>query len=313
MMYVYLDIVEKFVCRQCGICCRNDWLVTVDEDGYRRNRQLFFSLGLEDEFQQAFLPLQDGADYGEYAKVAKKPAGGCWFLTDQSRCRLQEMAGHGHLDAVCQWFPRYPMDTERGIELSLSFSCPAALELAQRPEPLRVIRSEKSPLTELPCDYVTHVYPSQQPANNVLRYYFEMEGYLIDILQSRQASLPDRFKIMCACMERLAGLSDPETMGQDILRLFRAGYDQLDAAAASEQGTPADWLIENYLVNYLFRKQLFRCGILRALREMKTVWQRLGRYLPARGGADADVSGVFDAIVKLELEYNHNNHSAISK
>ena len=53
-MFVYLDIVADFTCQQCGVCCNNDWLVTVDEAGYQRNRQLFAQLGRQDEFARSW-------------------------------------------------------------------------------------------------------------------------------------------------------------------------------------------------------------------------------------------------------------------
>ena len=55
-MILYLDIVADFVCQQCGACCNNDWLVTVDEAGYRRNQRLFEQAGRQDEFFAAFHP-----------------------------------------------------------------------------------------------------------------------------------------------------------------------------------------------------------------------------------------------------------------
>lgn len=129
-MFVYLDIVEEFSCKQCGACCRNDWLVTVDEPGYRRNQSLFASQQRSEEFSTAFIPIRSGQEPGEYASIAKNENGACHFLDEQNMCRLQKLGGHEHLDRVCQLFPRYPMDTARGVEISLSFSCPEALRLA---------------------------------------------------------------------------------------------------------------------------------------------------------------------------------------
>lgn len=309
MMFVYLDIVQKFSCRQCGACCRNNWLVTVDEAGYRRNREFFCSKGDEAEFQQAFILLRAEADYGEYAKIAKKPAGGCCFLTAQNLCGLQQMAGYEYLDTVCQWFPRYPMDTDRGVEISLSFSCPAAVKLALREEPLRVVRSGTVPIAMTPQDYVTHVYPSQQPGNSALRYYFEIEGHLIGVLQSRQIQLTGRLAMVRQSLERLARLTDPETMGRDINQLFQENYDRLDAntIAGVLEGGPVQWLLENYFVNFIFRKNLYSYGFARTLQQFDVIQARLQAFLQEPVADAFDASTVSDAIVQLELEYNHNS------
>jgi lysine-N-methylase len=309
MMFVYLDIVQEFSCKQCGFCCRNNWLVTVDEVGYRRNRELFAESGNEVEFQQAFIPLGAESDYGEYAKIAKKPAGGCWFLTEQNLCGLQQKAGHEHLDTVCQWFPRYPMDTERGIEVSLSFSCPAAVKLASREQPLRIVRSEISPISMIPQDFVTHVYPSQQPENSALRYYFEIEGHLIEVLQSRRIQLNERLAIVRQTIENLSLMKDPETMGRDINQLFQADYDRIDAGASADQIVegPLHWLIENYFVNFIFRKNLYSHGFTNMLQQFDLIQDQLGSFLQGTDVEAIDISAVAMAIVRLELKYNHNS------
>ncbi|MHC1761144.1 MAG: flagellin lysine-N-methylase [Negativicutes bacterium] len=307
MIFVYLDIVREFSCKQCGVCCRNHWLVTVDEAGYRRNQDLFGATGDGAEFRQAFIPLGTAADYGEFARIAKKAAGGCWFLTEQNLCALQQRAGHDHLDAVCQWFPRYPMDTERGIEISLSFSCPAAVQLAVREQPLQIVRNERLPIDMMPQNFVTHVYPSQQPENSALRYYFEMEGHLIHVLQFRKLSLLERLAMVRQTIDSLSRLTAPDTMGRDINRLFQADYDRLDAALArlSAEG-PLHWLIENCFVNFIFRKSLYSHGFAKGLKRFDLFQERLNVFMQKADPDDEDVLAASAAIVQLELEYNHN-------
>ncbi len=307
-MFVYLDIVEKFTCRQCGVCCRNNWLVTVDEAGYRRNRELFQAAGREDEFLQAFVPLLSEADYGEYARIAKRAGGGCWFLTPENLCRLQQIAGHEHLDTVCQCFPRYPMDTERGIELSLSFSCPAAVKLALREQPLRIVRSEDSPIPRLPLDFVNHVYPCQQPEHSALRYYFEIEQHLIDLLQQRQLTMAERLSMTRRFVTALECLADPERMGREINCLVQSDYERIDEitpVGGADRSGPVQWLIENYFVNFIFRKSLYSNGFAKTLQQLGLMQERLGGFL--REGVACDENDVAQVILQLELEYNHNS------
>ena len=308
MFFVYLDIVREFASRQCGVCCRHNWLVTVDEAGYRRNRDLFGATGDDAEFRQAFIPLGTAADYGEFARIAKKTAGGCWFLTEQNLCSLQQRAGHDHLDAVCQWFPRYPMDTERGIEFSLSFSCPAAVQLAMREQPLQIVRNECPPIDMMPQNFVTHVYPSQQPEKSALRYYFEMEGHLIHVLQFRQAPLPERLAMVRQTIDGLSRLTAPDTMGRDINRLFQADYARLDSAPAGLSAAgPLHWLIENCFVNFIFRKSLYSHGLVKGLMRFDLFRERLSVFAQKTDPDDGDILAASAAIVQLELEYNHNS------
>ncbi len=314
-MFVYLDIVADFVCQQCGVCCNNDWLVTVDEAGFWRNRQLFQQAGQSDEFVATFLPLGSAAELGEYARVAKRPAGGCWFLTAENLCRLQQVAGHQHLDSVCQWFPRYPMDTERGIELSLSFSCPAAVKLALREAPLRIVRAETSPISMLPVDFVRHVYPGQQKPQSVLRYYFELEGHLIDLLQARQLPLTARLELVQSSLRQIDTWQAPAEFGQLLNRLFQANYDELDAAADRQdpvQEGPASWLAENYFANFLFRKNLYVRGIADFLDQLDRLAQKIIPCMERSIGTN-DTADLEQLIVAQELAWNHNSRSRQSE
>ena len=310
-MFVYLDIVADFACHQCGACCNNDWLVTVNEAGYRRNQLLFEQAGQSDEFTKAFIPLGSAAELGEYARIAKRQSGGCWFLTAEKLCRLQQVAGHEHLDSVCQWFPRYPMDTERGIELSLSFSCPAAVKLALREAPLKIVRAESSPISTLPVDFVRHVYPGQRP-QSILRYYFELEGHLIELLQARQLSLTGRLDLVQRSLCQIGAWQEPAEFGDLLNRLFRANYAELDAAAGRQpprQDGPANWLAENYFVNFLFRKNLYTNGIADFHDQLAFMVQKIipGMEQAARNNDPAILEQL---IVAQELEWNHNSRNA---
>ena len=315
MLFIYLDIVEKFSCSQCGRCCRNDWLVTVDEAGYRRNRELFAKLSRDEEFRQAFIPLQGEADYGEYARIAKRASGGCWFLTDNHLCRLQQWAGHAHLDTVCQWFPRYPMDTERGIELSLSFSCPTALQLARREEPLRIVRSGQPPLSMLPPDFVTYAYPSQYSAQHWQHFYFALEEHLIDILQARRISWQDRLGIVRRSLECLTGWVRSDSVDQQLAKLFQDNYERLDTlpATSGDENTPDYWLVENCFVNFLFRKNLYSHGPAETLRQLELMQECLQAAMRQKSGQGPGTETVFETIVQLEMEYNHNRSSKNSR
>ena len=314
-MFLYLDLVGDFVCHQCGVCCNNDWLVTVDEAGYWRNRQLFDQAGQLGEFSQAFIPLHSAAELGEYARIAKGPAGGCWFLTAEKLCRLQQVAGHQHLDLVCQWFPRYPMDTERGIELSLSFSCPAAVKLALREAPLKIVRAESSPIPMLPVDFVRHVYPGQQQPQSILRYYFELEGHLVDLLQARQVPLNERLELVRSCLCQIDTWQAPAEFGQLLNQLVSANYAELDAMATRQdrlQDGPASWLVENYFVNFLFRKNLYVNGITDFLGQLDRMAQKIIPCMERATGAN-DTAELEQLIVALELAWNHNSRGRLSE
>lgn len=311
-MYIYLDILPKFMCAMCGACCRREWLVTVDEAGYRRNGELFSRLEREEEFRTAFVPLADNAAAGEYAAIAKRPAGGCWFLTADNLCRLQLAAGHEHLDGVCRLFPRYPMNTARGVEITLSFSCPEVLRLLDRPEPLVVVRSEEAPMAVEADSYTAEVFPGQKPRYNPLFYYFELEHHFIDILQARCLPLAARLQLLAGTVSRLGRLTADDSIGQGVNAIVADNYARLDAAMA-ENGAPdrppAEVLLEHFFVNLIFKKIFYLYGLERAMPLLAELWQRLAAARGRAAGPADDLAITRAAVMELEFEYCHDRQA----
>ncbi len=305
-MFIYLDFVPHFTCACCGTCCRNDWLVTVDDAGYIRNREFFARTGRAGEFTAAFTPLAGKRAAGEYAAIAKRPGGGCWFLREDNLCLLHREAGHEHLDGVCRLFPRYPMRTARGVELTLSFSCPEVLRLADRPEPLNVVRAEEPPIPLEADSYTAEVFPGQQPRHSVLGYYFELEHHFIDIIQCRGLTVAGRLDFLAATAAALASLPSSPDAGREVDRLIRGNYDRLDAAEAAGVAAldPADIMLEHFFVNLIFKKVFYLHGLTGAMRLLQALWRRLAA---AGAGGDAGrLERVKGAVMAAEFEYCHN-------
>lgn len=314
-MYIYLDIVENFTCQMCGTCCRNDWMVTVDKDCYDRNSRLFETLGRQDELPLAFRLLEDQAGPGEYAYIAKKEYGDCWFLGADQLCSLHKAAGHSHLDSVCQTFPRYPMNTARGIELTLSFSCPAVLEMACRTKALTVVRSDTPPIQFDENSCVAEVFPRQKPGDSVLRYYFELEQHLIDIIQCRAMPLERRLHMLKETILLLNETNEDEVIPNKLDKAFRANYEMLDqvaeSAATSDQGYPVtDILIENLLVNLIFKKVFYLYGLKRTMLLLEHIWQKVNTARTQMTGEDG-LAQVKTAVRDIEFQYGHDRKSLL--
>jgi len=312
-LYIYLDIVEGFACQMCGTCCRNDWMVTLDKTCYDRNRHLFQTLEHDIEFERAFQPLLGQAGPGEYAYIVKQPNGACWFLGEDQLCRLQRQAGHSHLDSVCQTFPRYPMNTARGIELTLSFSCPAVLEMACRTQPIALIRSDSPPLPFDEESCVAEVFPKQKPPGSVLRYYFELEQHLIDIVQCRAMPLEQRIDMLRKTVSLLEKQPADETVQCQLDSVFRANYESMDCQAASAKGdqlSPADILIENMLVNLIFKKVFYLYGLSKASLLLERIWRKVNE---ARRGLSeqAALNSAKTAVRDIEFRYGHDRKALL--
>ena len=292
----------------CGRCCRNDWLVTVDEATYGRSRTLFLQTGRQVEFEQAFVPLSGARQAGEYAYIAKQTSGACWFLGGENLCRLQREAGHGFLDTVCQTFPRYPMSTARGLELTLSFSCSQVVELACQTDRLEVLRRDSSPFAVAPDAVVLTVHPQQRPASDPLHYYFEIEQHLLDILQWRGAPLNDRLRLLADTVTALQRLAGSEELGGQLTRLLYRNYDYM-AAAGDGSGTdygPAERLSEHFLVNLVFKKPFYLYGWQETLQLLRLIWNKIDW---TRAAATDQLAAVREVVMAIESSYCHNRQA----
>jgi lysine-N-methylase len=310
-MYTYLDIVEQFTCEMCGQCCQNTWLVTIDADSYQRNRDWFAKQDRLEEFYRAFKIITEDKSPGEYA-VINKSQQGCWFLEHDCRCRLHKEAGHQHLDAVCQTFPRYPMDTARGTDVTLSFACPAAFRLIERREPLRVVRSEQLP-TSLPSEnYVEYVFPRQKAPQDPLCYYFEIEHHLIDILQYRALTLSDRLALLVRTAGRLKEVQrSSDDQKRQLNQIFYENYALMDEPAAEKHAmdvTP-DILIEHFLVNLTFKKIFYSFGLEKAARLLDQFYRQIKTAVVDVHGTNAELETIKIAIMDLELQFGHNRRA----
>lgn len=305
-MYISLDMVDGFSCEMCGKCCRNDWMVTVDEESYRRNEQFFATKGKKDEFKQAFIPLTGMNSLGEYAYIAKGSNGSCTFLADENFCRLHREAGHEHLDNVCQTFPRYPMNTARGLELTLTFNCPAVFTKINRISPIEIIRSDDAPCQVNPDSIAVHVFPSQQPEDNPLRYYFELEQHFIDIIQWRSSAMVERLTFLRETVDRINGLKDGDSIGQSLNRIFNENYTKMDQKSSDltkiTEVTP-EILLEHFFVNTIFQKNFYTYGLVKGMELLEGFWQRIERE---PGGPMTDKELMKEIIMDMAFQHNHH-------
>lgn len=309
-MYSYLDIVSGFSCEMCGKCCRNDWLITVDEASYQRNERFFAAQGKQTEFQQAFVPLTtDSHGLGEYAYIAKGPEGGCCFLDAENFCHLHRQAGHEHLDQVCQTFPRYPMSTARGVEITLTFNCPAVFARINRIAPLAIVRSEQAPYLVNPESVAIHVFPQQHATSNPLYYYFELEQHFIDIIQWRSLKIGERLGLLRQTIDQINALTTMDAVGQSLNRIFYKNYEFLDAQGQAEGEVTEvipEILFEHFLVNLIFQKNFYSYGLAKGMDLLEDFWRRLQHT--ALDGKNPLEDNESMKVMIMDMAFQHNHH-----
>lgn len=310
MMFIYTDIALQFRCRMCGTCCRNDWQVTLDEESYRRNFRLFAEKHAVEEFEQAFVRLSAADGVGEYAYIAKK-VGGCWFLDEQNLCCLQKEAGHEHLDAVCRLFPRYPMNTARGVELTLSFCCPAVLDLVERSQPIQILRLHEEPLSVAANQCATAVFPKQHRSTALLHYYFELEQHFIDIMQCRRMDMDARLRLLQQTIHSLSACGGNDDVGRDISRLCNANYDYFESLpvhANQAEAFSGEFLLEHYFVNFIFKKPFYMYGFAATIQLIDAVWRKVKQILHDDAD-DVRYKKIRSVVMTTEFQYSHNRRA----
>lgn len=310
-MFNYPDIVKQFCCKMCGACCRHNWLVTVDEAGFNRNRHLFYKMGKAAEFTRAFQRITGPAGPGEYAYIAKDADGVCRFLQTDNLCMLHRLAGHDHLDSVCQTFPRYPMNSSRGIEVTLSFSCPAALQMVERVEPLHILRADERPVAFTEDSFVEHVFPRQKRSTDPLYYYFELEQHFIDILQCRAVALAERMALLQQTVQQISGADDKAVPGQRLNRIFADNYTFMEGAGnlPPVEKAMAEIIIEHYLVNIIFRKIFYTYGLAKGWRILNKFYRFIRFAACATGDEKNTMETTKRAVVELEFRFGHHRSS----
>lgn len=311
-MYIYLDMVAEFSCAMCGKCCRNDWLVTLDEESYKRNEEYFAAQGKSAEFGQAFVPLTGINSLGEYAYITKAPNGGCYFLATENYCRLHRAAGHEHLDNVCQTFPRYPMSTARGLELTLTLNCPAVFEKINRVAPLQVIRASQAPCVVNPDSSAVHVFPSQQSKTNPLHYYFELEQHFIDIMQWRSLGMEQRLQFLGRTIIEINKIPQGEGVGQFLNQIINRNYTELDASGSQVNETnivTPEILLEHFFVNIIFQKDFYTYGLLKGMELLDSFWQRVIQTDESGKNSLDDREKMKNIIMDMAFQHNHHRRS----
>src|SRR4029079_10921832 len=95
-----LPLVQNWTCHSCSDCCRIEAVITDEEK--RRIEALDLADDPEVAPQPWFAPAGRGP--GKW-NLRQRPDGGCFFLTAENRCRIQERFGAEAKPFVCRLFP----------------------------------------------------------------------------------------------------------------------------------------------------------------------------------------------------------------
>lgn len=180
-----------FTCQNSGACCRNDWLVGIDNASHDRLRGVDWpaidpALGSVEKFARLVAPLAGG----ERLTFARQPTGGCVFLAADERCSIHRHLGAAAKPQVCREFPYSFVRTPDGVAVGVSFACTAVRAhqgraLAEQTDEIAGVLAGSTRVRALPDPIV--LYSS---VDITWEQYRPIEGALLEILDHDECSFP---------------------------------------------------------------------------------------------------------------------------
>jgi Fe-S-cluster containining protein len=218
------DVV--FTCQQSGACCRNDWLIGV-EDSARARLEAVDWTRLSPPLPPGpkFRPLPFALPGGERATFARRPDGACVFLEPDERCGIHTRLGARGKPQVCREFPYSFVDTPDGVAVGVSFACTAVRahhghSLSEQQAEIREVLAGSTRVRRLPDPLA--LYSS---VDITWAQYRPIEAALLALLGHSECTLPTAL---------LAG---------SVLISLCVGLSQVEARARREGRAPTETLV----------------------------------------------------------------------
>lgn len=290
-----------FTCQSSGACCRGDWLIGVDDASHARLRDVDWSA--HDPALPtagAFVPLPFPLPSGERVTFARRPDGGCVFLTPDARCAIHRHRGAAAKPQVCREFPYHFVETPDGVAVGVSFACTAVrahqgASLPAQAGEIRAVLAGSARVETLPEPLT--LFGSIDLA---WRAYQPIEAALLQLLGGRDHPLPVGLLAGSALLSLAIGLTQLEggaqregrppsaTLAGGIAELAADGHRKLlDIAAGARypQRPALTYLAPLYTWLEMSRRRLTRLPLLRSL------YGNYFRFRRARGRLPDAITG----------------------
>ena len=303
-----------FTCQHSGACCRNDWLIGIDDAAHQRLRAIDWT-GHQPALPpgEPFRPLPFALESGERVTFARRPDGACVFLADDARCSIHRRWDAAAKPQVCREFPYSFVDTPDGVAVGVSFACTAVRGhhgqalTAQQPE-IEAVLGGSSRVRALPDPVV--LYSS---VDIDWTQYRSIETALLALIEHDEATLPVALLAGSMLISLCVGLSQVETRarreGRPPTETLVGGLAQLDAdryrkilAVAAQARYPQRRSLTPLAPLYTWlefsRRRMSRAGLVLALYRNWFRFRRGRGRLPdwITGGEPFEISAL-DAVV----------------
>jgi Fe-S-cluster containining protein len=237
------DVV--FTCQQSGACCRNDWLIGVDDSARARLDAVEWArLDPALPVGSKFRPLPFVLPGGERATFARRADGACVFLDPGERCGIHTRLGAAAKPQVCREFPYSFVETPDGVAVGLSFACTAVRAHQGRPlveqqAEIREVLAGSTRVRRLPDPLV--LYGSM---DITWAQYRPIEAALLALLAHDECTLPTALLagsvLISLCVglahveatARREGRAPTETLANALAQLEQDRYCKVLAVAA---------------------------------------------------------------------------------
>ncbi len=118
---------QRFDCRSCGRCCRS-WNITFSQADHERLSKIEWgTIFPELAGKELFVPAGEENGKPIWRFALRRHDDACWFLDEESRCRMHAHLGGEKKAIVCRAFPFSIAHTEAGAFASLRFNCPTVV------------------------------------------------------------------------------------------------------------------------------------------------------------------------------------------
>ena len=189
--YVYLrpKYVGEFQCdgRICpASCCSRHWRILIDNETYKK----YSEFEIDGQKITKYLEKNPG---GEDFLIVQNENDCCPFLNDEGLCKIQLKYGAENLSQTCWSYPRQLFNFYEVIEISLTPTCPLALDL--------ILNSERIKFETCPVKLPEWMHGQIIVSENFVPEEFflhiiDLQLTAISILQERRLTIDQRLVIL---------------------------------------------------------------------------------------------------------------------
>lgn len=236
----------RFTCTSCGACCRNDWLIGVDDAAWKRLAAVDWTAADPTlAAGETFATLPHALSGGETRTFARTARGACVFLAPDARCTIHRHLGDEAKPQVCREFPYVFTETPDGVSVGLSFACTAVRErqgqaLIDRASDVRHVLAGSTRVNQVPDPIVLYSgvdigWDEYRPLEAALLAVLAREDHPLATCLVAGSVLVS----LCVSLTQIErrgrgqGQVPPETVASALARLESERYARLFQAAAS--------------------------------------------------------------------------------